>query len=331
MRNRTCKSRLLRLPLVTACIGVLGLAGLAGSANAATQLGQLSVDDPNIGGCTNCVVMQVATGPGVTWAMPTDGVITSWRFRASDLPGTAHLRIYRPAATPGQFEFVARTPNRLFALHEEATVPTRLPVKAGDRLGIGVAGPSPVVNTHDPDDQSGVLDIFHQVGAIVTPNVSAEYRVAVVATLEPDADKDGFGDESQDGCPSDPASQGTCSTAPPPADSSAPVLGLAAPRRESVKHRWLHVYAKSNEAAAGVITGRVRIGHSAKSYRLRQANASLAAGSRTKLVVRIPKRALSAIRAALRAGRHPNARLTLVARDTAGNPAKAVKRFRLVR
>jgi hypothetical protein len=80
-----------------------------------------------------------------------------------------------------------------------------------------------------------------------------------------------------------------------------------------------------------VVTGRVRIGRSAKSYRLRQVNVSLVAGSSTKMVVRIPKRALLAIRAALRAGRSPNARLTLLARDSAGNTTKAVKRIRLVR
>jgi hypothetical protein len=91
------------------------------------------------------------------------------------------------------------------------------------------------------------------------------------------------------------------------------------------------VNATSNEAASGVVTGRVTIGRSAKSYRLRQANVSLVAGSSTKMVVRIPKRALLATRAALRAGRSPNARLTLLARDTAGNTTKAVKRIRLVR
>ena len=48
-------------------------------------------------------------------------------------------------------------------------------------------------------------------------------------------------------------------------------------------------------------------------------------------MVRIPKRALLAIRAALRTARKPNARLTLVARDSAGNTTKAVKKIRLVR
>jgi hypothetical protein len=343
MRHRTQHSRILRLSLVTACIGVLGLAGLAGSANAATQLGQVGVEDPSLGGCTHCALMQVATDPSVTYAMPSDGVITSWRFRAVAKPGTAHLRIYRPAATPGQFQLMAWTADHTFALHEEATVPVRVPVKAGDRLGIGTNGPPGMFYTADLANQLGGVPFYAPMGSISTPNTSGGARVAIAATLEPDADKDGFGDESQDGCPSDPTSHAACagsappptapppSSAPPAVDSSAPILALAAPRRESVKHGSLHVYAKSNEAAVGVVTGRVRIGRSAKSYRLRHASPSLAAGSRTKMVVRIPKRTMLAIRAALRAGHSPNARLTVLARDVAGNATKAVKKIQLVR
>jgi hypothetical protein len=340
-RHHQRNSRLLRVPLITACIAAFGLAG---SAAAATQVGQVS-NDPGAGGCMSCAFLQVATDSSATYAMPADGVLTSWRFHANAKPGTAHLRVYRPAATPGEFELVARTPDRAFALNEEAAVPTRLPVKAGDRIGVGVGGPSGAFDTGDFDDQLGGVPFFVSMGSVSSPNIFGASRANIAATLEADADKDGFGDETQDGCPGDPTTQASCtgasdsgSPAPAPGapgapavDSSAPILALAAPRRESVKRSRLFVYAKSNEAAAGVVTGRVRIGRSARSYRLGQANASLAAGSRKKLVVRIPKRPLLAIRAALRAGRSPRALLTVLARDAAGNPTKAVKRIRLVR
>jgi hypothetical protein len=329
MPHRKHNSRLLRVSLITACIGVLGLAGLAGSADAATQIGKVVVDPTPNSGCMFCATAQLTVNPSATYAMPTDGVLTSWRFHANGQAGTANLLVYRPAATPGEFDLVAKTPDHPFALDEEATVPTRVPVKADDRIGVGVAGPSGVMLTSDYNDRTGGFDFFAPIGSVAGTSPTGGHRVNIAATLEPDADKDGFGDESQDGCPGDPASQATC--APPAVDSSAPILGLAAPRLESVKHRRLHVFAKSNEAAAGVVAGRVKIGRSAKSYRLRQASASLAAGSRTKMVVRIPKRALLAIHAALRAGHSPNARLTVVARDTAGNTTKAVKRIRLVR
>jgi hypothetical protein len=41
------------------------------------------------------------------------------------------------------------------------------------------------------------------------------YRVNVSATIEPDADRDGYGDETQDRCPTDPSTQGPC---PPDTD-----------------------------------------------------------------------------------------------------------------
>jgi hypothetical protein len=48
----------------------------------------------------------------------------------------------------------------------------------------------------------------------------------VQAVVEPDADGDGFGDETQDTCPSDPTRQAPpCGTAPPPA--VAPVITSA--------------------------------------------------------------------------------------------------------
>lgn len=336
MRDQKRNLRRLSVPLITACVAVLGLAGPAGSANAATQVGQVIVHSDPGGGCMSCAAMQVATGPSATYAMPTDGVLTSWRFHAHGQAGTAHLRVYRPGATPGDFEFLARTPDHAFALDEETTVPARVPVKASDRIGIGVAGPTASLPTDDPDDQVGGFDFFAPIGSISSANTFGQYRVTIAATLEADADKDGLGDETQDSCATDPAPQAICpvgseggSTAPAP-DTSAPILGLAAPRRESVRRGRLYLYAKSNEAAAGVVRGRIRIGRAARSYRLRQANASLAAGSRKKILVRIPKRALGAVRTALRTGRSPRARLTVVANDTAGNATKAVRRIRLV-
>jgi hypothetical protein len=41
---------------------------------------------------------------------------------------------------------------------------------------------------------------------------SPKFQVPVSATLEPDADGDGYGDETQDGCPQSAAYQGPCPT-----------------------------------------------------------------------------------------------------------------------
>lgn len=50
-------------------------------------------------------------------------------------------------------------------------------------------------------------------GEIRGPNVSFDAELLMNATIEPDADKDGFGDETQDRCrPADAATQGDCRT-----------------------------------------------------------------------------------------------------------------------
>ena len=346
MRLHKNRSLPLRLPLLAACAAMLALAGSAAPAGAATEIGQVSAGNSG-GGCTLCADVQIATDSSANYVMPADGVVTSWRFRANGNPGTAHLRIYRPAAAPGDFELVAKTADRSFALNEEAAVPARVAVKAGDHIGIGASGPALAFDTGDPDDQMGGMDYFLPIGSVATPNSFGERRVNMAATLEADADKDGFGDETQDGCPGDPASQANCtpgssggsggSSFPPssltlPArDSSAPRVTLAAPRRESVKRGTLHVFATSDEAATGAATGKVTLGRTAKAYRLRQITTSLASGVRRKIVLRIPKRALLAIRAALADGRSPKARLTVLVRDATGNPTKAQRTIGLAR
>jgi hypothetical protein len=325
---------------------VCSLAGPAAPAGAATEIGQVS--PANAGsGCISCAGLQIATDPSANYVMPADGVVTSWRFRANGNPGTAHLRIYRPAAVPGDFELVAKTPDRSFNLNEEAKVPARVVVKAGDHIGIGVSGPALSVMTGDPDDRVGGMDSFLPIGSVATPVGFGEYRVNMAAMLEADADRDGFGDETQDGCPGDPASQANCisgssggsggsvvpssSLAVPARDSSPPRVTLAAPRRESVQRGTLHVFATSNEAATAAATGKVTLGRAAKAYRLRQITTSLPSGVRRKIVLRIPKRALLAIRAAVADGQSPKARLTLLVRDATGNATKALRTISLAR
>lgn len=51
------------------------------------------------------------------------------------------------------------------------------------------------------------------------------YRVSVSASLEPDLDHDGYGDETQDGCPMDATKHGSCAAAGGAPSSPAPAPG----------------------------------------------------------------------------------------------------------
>jgi uncharacterized repeat protein (TIGR01451 family) len=276
-------------------------------------------------------------------------------------------------------------------------------------------------------------------------NLSTFARVDAEATIEPDADGDGFGDESQDQCPTDPSTQGTCSadvsitkvaapepvgvgqdltytitvtnnssfntatnavvsdTLPPGAtfkssgasqgscsgqatvqcslgsiaagatatativvtpttggarsntatvsastpdpapannsatatstvsgsggDTTAPAITLGGKRAQDVDK--LLVLVRSNENAT--VRGRAGVGlpGPARVVRSRTARADVSAGQRKRLRIRFARKALGAIKKAIRAGRKPRARIRVTATDRAGNATAKIRRVRL--
>ena len=99
---------------------------------------------------------------------------------------------------------------------------TRIPVQAGDRIGLRFGDAVAVRCSH----QGALGDsFFMKGGAEPAPGDSIsydpdldrfdDYRINVAATVEPDADADGFGDESQDACPGAPGEFDGCATPPP--------------------------------------------------------------------------------------------------------------------
>jgi hypothetical protein len=73
------------------------------------------------------------------------------------------------------------------------------------------------------------------------------------------------------------------------------------------------------EACTAVASGNVSVPGASRVYRLRPVERSVAAGRKAKLKVGVPKKALRAIRAALRHNRKITAKLTVRAADKAGN------------
>ncbi len=92
--------------------------------------------------------------------------------------------------------------------------PARVPVSQGNHLALDGT------NVHATYDSSG--DKFSYVfnpplvaGQGPRGAATATGELLVQAVIEPDADGDGFGDETQDGCPTQDANQGACDTAGP--------------------------------------------------------------------------------------------------------------------
>ena len=89
-----------------------------------------------------------------------------------------------------------------------------VPVEPGDLIGIFFAGTGVEVPCGAP---TPAYD-FHFLGADVAPGPAQDWsagdglglQLDLSATLEADTDADGFGDETEDRCPTDAATHGAC-------------------------------------------------------------------------------------------------------------------------
>jgi Tol biopolymer transport system component len=105
----------------------------------------------------------------------------------------------------------------------------------------------------------------------------------------------------------------------PAADTTAPVLKLSAPRKESIGKGRLYLFATSNEAATALVRGGSTVPVASKRLALKRASRTLAPNTRTKIQLKLGKRSLRSIRSALAHHRRIKARLALSVTDGAGN------------
>ena len=82
------------------------------------------------------------------------------------------------------------------------TFDTKISVEAGDRFGVlGSSIGTLYCNTEDPGDLMGIAEGGIPAGGTATFKEKTGAQAAVSAVIEPDADRDGYGDETQDKCP----------------------------------------------------------------------------------------------------------------------------------
>jgi hypothetical protein len=120
----------------------------------------------------------------------------------------------RPGGSPKSFTVVGESSYQDIAPGPNA-FETRIPVQAGDRFGLYSPPPdgnSIYCGTGNPADKMGFVeyDLRREKSAEFSAIAGAD--VPVVAVIEPDRDGDGYGDETQDGCPQSAAYQGPCPT-----------------------------------------------------------------------------------------------------------------------
>ncbi len=197
---------------------------------------------------------------------------------------------------------------------------SRLPIKAGERIGL-----DSYTTTNDEDGgglpvtysgpSAGIFDEYSSATGNDPPNQSiSDHELLLQAEIEPDVDHDGFGDETQDLCPTDAGTQNPCAnrTSPRATVSYANVQDL-------IKQRTVKVRLTSNESGTGFANGKLKVAGSHRVFTLISTEVPVVAHKPVTLRLRLSKRALKTTKQALRKHTRVRANVTAFAKNAAGN------------
>lgn len=289
----------------------------------------------------------VPTG-GPSYDVPAPGgVITSWKTEGGANAGAGmSLKVYSPTAASDTWTVVAHTPLKRLTPNTLNTVPARVSVQGGDRIGLRVSS-----DDGGPCWFPGAANLgtdYHAlgfnplsptssdppVGSEVTFNNDDKHAlVNIAAVVEPDADGDGFGDETQDKCVGVSGTDNGCPVppvvVPPPPE---PLLPLSVNARASrvqhvLRQHGIVLVVQPSLASKVSATATVSIPAAGKVLRFTRATKNVAANSRATLKLRLSKSRLGRVKRALRSHRKLFARAVVTTTASGNNPA--VKRFKI--
>ena len=183
------------------------LAGPA-TADAAITVGsplteQLNSNAQQSCGSAACTFVNVAVfGPGANVASPLTGVLVRWRMLGNASGAPFEVRVLRP--TPGgEYTGVGTGTPEVPVGDGPTTFATRLPIQAGDLLGLDIPGSANWLFGTAPAAGAsyGKFDPALADGSTGSPpGFSSGIEVEFNGDVESDADRDVFGDETQDKC-----------------------------------------------------------------------------------------------------------------------------------
>lgn len=316
---------------------VLALAWLQAAAPAAVAGqtgGQLFTPTHDCGSPAGVLITALATSDPYTVSAP--GVITSWSFQHNAVAVAGlKLKVGRSSdgvnyTITGESTAGPQTPNAI------DTYPARISVASGDRVGLVVGGGGCASLTMDAGDT------VVGVAIDVLPNTTAAFsliqsglKFPVAAYVEPDADADGFGDETQDQCLGDPNTHGPCTSTPPPPppppphDTTPPALSSSPTNVRPSRAGLISFYVTSDENATGRATATVSVPGAARLIRFAARRVTLAARVPTRVTLSLSKKNAASLRRALSTGRALTARVTVAVQDAAGNVSSRKLALRL--
>ncbi len=196
-----------------AAVSTLLVGGSASGAGPGTRVGQIFYPQSS-SNCPDSTWLQVSSVDNVS-TIPRRGVLTSYRMQlGAEAPANVAFRLGRPDG--GNFNIVAATPLVPGVANEVVERRIRIRARAGDLIGAYYgAGASPDCGRSEAGYGYRGANGNVTTGALPGDFTGGNFRFSVSATLEPDADNDGFGDITQDGCPIDRTRQGACDRRPP--------------------------------------------------------------------------------------------------------------------
>ena len=222
-------TRRIGIASVLATVAGIALATISSPASAAVTIGNgLQGTPDNMLGITflcslshRCTVSQVEQQAPFTPAggvlAPSDGVVVRWRIKVGGDTGPVALRVIRRPKPLIEASTGAGTgPTVTPAANQTTTFEVRLPIFTGNAIGIDCCGGDLIAAF---DDTSNGSDVQWGWDPALLDNALARdpsfhfsgSQLLINADIEPDADGDGFGDETQDRCPT---IQGPCPVSP---------------------------------------------------------------------------------------------------------------------
>jgi hypothetical protein len=301
-----------KLPAL-AVAGILALAASMSpaSATAATEFGDTCVANHSTEGFVVSIFEISAPGNSLPGAAPTSGVITQWKVNLISAPVSIPqtLKVLRPTG-PNTAQVVGEASGTVVG--GSNVFNTRIPVQTGDRLAI--FGTSSFGTLFcEIASKSVLLGAYEGTGGGPGSTVSfIEFvepaRVPVSAVIEPDADNDGYGDETQDKCPQSASFQGEC----PKVKID---IGSVVKKKGSV----VVALTATNEASVNVV-GAVKLGKGKKA-KLSGGKKTVKPGKITRFTLKFPAN-LKAAFGQLPHGRSLSLKVAASAKDLIGRVTK---------
>ena len=245
----------LRPAFLSLVLGGFALVGAPAVADGPVTVGATSTTGTVACSGTNTTTwIQDSVGSGSpSFTVPGGTVITAWTAGVVDV-GTIMLKVVKEGPD-NTYTVVASTPPHEFTSPGTVSVPVRVPVPSSGNLAMWI--PAQLTNpTCEYAAEAG--DVVHfksglnpepLVGeTVIATSSDAGRRVNLSATVEPDADSDGYGDLTQDLCPRRADRQTECQ--PPDTTAKAKKKVFTSKRKAKVRVK----FAASEPGATFVCT-----------------------------------------------------------------------------